>query len=237
MPAAGDLALSRGLDERRARSILPGEAVIVETWMTRDLVTVGPDTPVAEAQRLMASGAFRRLPVIEADRLCGIVVRSDLTRPPRPDWSQAAGAAQAPTVRQIMTGRVEATSPMTPLADAVAVMIQKKIDALPVVLSSGTLVGILTVSDAMRALVGTIGLGQAGARITFAGANPDTIIRFVVGKAERLHLKIQNVQVAEVGSEHHVTVGVSGRRAVDLVDAAWAAGHKVRGVVDSGSAA
>ena len=92
-------------------------------------------------------------------------------------------------------------------------------------------------ADAMRALVGTIGLGQAGARITFAGANPDAIIRFVVGKAERLHLKIQNVQVAEVGSEHHVTVGVSGRRAVDLVDAAWAAGHKVRGVVDGGRAA
>lgn len=235
MPPARDLALTSTAPASGRFGL--GHAVIVETWMNRDLVTVGPDTTVAEAEDLMAARAFRRLPVVERDRLCGIVVRSDLARAPRTDWSQAAGSTQAPVVRQVMTTRVDTTSPMTPLAEAVALMVQRKIGALPVVLSSGTLVGIFTVSDAMRALVATIGLGHAGARITFAGGNPDAIIRFVVAKAERLQLKIVSVIVAEVGNEHHVTIGVTGRRATDLIDAAWSAGHKIRGVVNSERAA
>jgi CBS domain-containing protein len=45
-----------------------------------DLVTVQPDTKLDEALRLMAQNQVRRLPVVEGDRLVGIVAQADVAR-------------------------------------------------------------------------------------------------------------------------------------------------------------
>src|SRR4051794_15734423 len=45
---------------------------------TRDLVTVSPDDPVERAVRLMREMAVRRLPVVDGDRLVGVVSLGDL---------------------------------------------------------------------------------------------------------------------------------------------------------------
>jgi len=46
--------------------------------MTERLVTVAPDTDVAMAAHLMGSRQVRRLPVVDGDRLCGMVSLKDL---------------------------------------------------------------------------------------------------------------------------------------------------------------
>lgn len=45
-----------------------------------DLVTVQPDSDLNEALRLMAQNQVRRLPVVEGDRLVGIVAQADVAR-------------------------------------------------------------------------------------------------------------------------------------------------------------
>ncbi|HEX2112516.1 MAG TPA: CBS domain-containing protein [Gaiellaceae bacterium] len=45
-----------------------------------DLVTVEPDTNLDEALRLMAQNQVRRLPVVERERLVGIVAQADVAR-------------------------------------------------------------------------------------------------------------------------------------------------------------
>ncbi len=45
-----------------------------------DLVTVQPDTELNEALQLMAQNQVRRLPVVEGDRLVGIVAQADVAR-------------------------------------------------------------------------------------------------------------------------------------------------------------
>ncbi len=45
-----------------------------------DLVTVQPDTELEEAERLMADSQVRRLPVVEGDRLVGILAQADVAR-------------------------------------------------------------------------------------------------------------------------------------------------------------
>lgn len=49
----------------------------VEDIMSGKLVTVTPDTSSKEAARLMAENQVRRLPVVEGDRLVGIVALGD----------------------------------------------------------------------------------------------------------------------------------------------------------------
>jgi CBS domain-containing protein len=52
----------------------------VSKWMTRDPLTVAPDTQVGEALDQMLSGGFRHLPVMEADTVVGVVSMRDLAR-------------------------------------------------------------------------------------------------------------------------------------------------------------
>jgi CBS domain-containing protein len=52
----------------------------VTQWMSRDPVTIGPDTTVAEALNQMLFGGFRHLPVMEEDAVVGIVSMRDLAK-------------------------------------------------------------------------------------------------------------------------------------------------------------
>ena len=52
----------------------------VSKWMTRDPMTIGPDTTVAEALNRMLFGGFRHLPVRDGDVLVGMVSMRDLAR-------------------------------------------------------------------------------------------------------------------------------------------------------------
>ena len=55
-------------------------AVKVRQAMTPDPVTVGPETAIEEVAALMADKKFHTLPVIENDRLVGVVGKEDVLR-------------------------------------------------------------------------------------------------------------------------------------------------------------
>ncbi len=50
----------------------------VANWMTEDPVTAGPDVDTEEAAGMMISGGFRHLPVVEQNRIVGMVSLRDL---------------------------------------------------------------------------------------------------------------------------------------------------------------
>ncbi|OKL54406.1 hypothetical protein BSZ39_04405 [Bowdeniella nasicola] len=50
----------------------------VDSIMTTDVTTVGPDDDVSEVRQLMIDGALRRVPVVDGERLIGIVSLGDL---------------------------------------------------------------------------------------------------------------------------------------------------------------
>jgi CBS domain-containing protein len=52
----------------------------VTQWMSRDPVTIGPETTVAEALNQMLFGGFRHLPVMDGDAVVGMVSMRDLAR-------------------------------------------------------------------------------------------------------------------------------------------------------------
>lgn len=61
-------------------------AAAISDWMTKDPVTVGPDTDSEEAAGIMATHGFRHLPVVEGNTVLGVVSLRDLiaTRIRRP---------------------------------------------------------------------------------------------------------------------------------------------------------
>ena len=51
----------------------------VSEWMTQNPITVPPDTPAKDALKTMLDGGFRHLPVIDGERIIGVVSMRDLS--------------------------------------------------------------------------------------------------------------------------------------------------------------
>ena len=49
-------------------------------WMTRNPETISPDATVEEALQRMLDGGFRHLPVMDGDRMVGMISMRDLSR-------------------------------------------------------------------------------------------------------------------------------------------------------------
>lgn len=71
------LARALELDGPSMRGFL--RSIDVGSVMSKELVTVGPDTPLAEAARLLADRRIGSLPVVDGEgRLCGLLTETDL---------------------------------------------------------------------------------------------------------------------------------------------------------------
>ena len=66
---------------RRVQSIIAGHAhTTIEEVMSKNVVTIGPDEPIGSAAELLVKHDVSRLPVIDGDRIVGIVDRDDVLK-------------------------------------------------------------------------------------------------------------------------------------------------------------
>jgi acetoin utilization protein AcuB len=132
------------------------ESIRVGDRMTRAVVTIHPDMLVTRAAALMKARRIEHLPIVDQDGcLVGMATDRDLRQAVLgPAIQQRAGAvAEAVkeiTVAEVMTYAVVTTRPATPLREAARVMHERKIGSLPVI-EDGTVVGILTERDVLKA--------------------------------------------------------------------------------------
>lgn len=74
----GALARALGYGQHAQQKVLG--MLLVKDVMTTDPITVPPDTPLAEAARIMLERKVGCLPVVEAGKLVGILTESDFVR-------------------------------------------------------------------------------------------------------------------------------------------------------------
>ena len=135
--------------------------------MKRDLVTVPPGATLEEAASLLKANRIHHLPVVEGERLLGIVTNTDLRNATLDGMFGGAdrGDSGRPvTVGEIMTREVVTLSPGDTLDDAMLILSGQRIGALPVV-EGGRLVGIVTKADILSALLSTLDIEGLGVRI------------------------------------------------------------------------
>ena len=66
---------------RRVQSIIAGHAqTTIEEVMSKNVVTIGPDEPIGSAAELLVKHDVSRLPVIDGERIVGIVDRHDVLK-------------------------------------------------------------------------------------------------------------------------------------------------------------
>ena len=130
----------------------------VKELMSKKLTTVSPNDKLDRVFFLYNFENFRHLPVLEKNKLVGIISDRDLKKilgPKRTIVEKPDGTTvQLSTrkVKNIMRRNVLTIEPEQRAADAAAIMAKKKIGALPVV-HKGKLVGIITATDILKAFV------------------------------------------------------------------------------------
>ena len=142
--------------------------------MVREVMTVHPDTDVAEAVKLLAEHDVSALPVVDGeDKLLGILSEADLmrrveigTEKRRPWWQEAVTGAgtlaeefaksHGKKVGEIMTPEVVAVSEETPLSEIATLFERKRIKRVPVT-KGGKLVGVVSRSNLIQALASVVG--------------------------------------------------------------------------------
>ncbi len=179
--------------------------LLARDWMTRRLVTLSPEASVAEALTLCRERRIRHIPILEERHLVGIVSDRDLR-----DASPALGdaerllALQEIRVGDVMTQEVSTADPRDSIENVAQEMYELKIGSLPVVaeepmvdeglaVAEEELLGIVTSSDVMRALVTLTGLPEPGCRIEVRAPNREGILAEVAGKIQDLEVDIFSV--------------------------------------------
>jgi len=123
----------------------------IEQVMTPDPATISPQSSAAEARRLLDSNVIHHLPVVEGQRLVGIVSSSDLLKLYLLD-DKLAIFEQA-TVDQIMETNLIVLDRRATLLEAVEKLSMGSFHALPIVGKKRRLVGIVTSSDLIGELL------------------------------------------------------------------------------------
>lgn len=114
--------------------------------MTRDPRCVTPETSAREAAQVMKDEDVGIVPVVEGERLIGVVTDRDLAL-----RVVADGRDSTATVRDVMSsGRIATCRPDEDLDRVMETMAKEQVRRIPIVDERGSLVGIVAQADVVR---------------------------------------------------------------------------------------
>lgn len=144
------LLKARGFNKDDFGAIHPGGKLGAALKRVKDIMRVGgddplisPATPVPDAMQAMSVGGIGAVGVLEAGKLVGLITDGDLRRRLTPEMF-------AKTARDIMTANPRTIAPDAPIADAIAIMNEKRITLLFAV-EDGKPVGVVHMHDLLAA--------------------------------------------------------------------------------------
>jgi CBS domain-containing protein len=115
-----------------------------------DVWSIDPDATVLDAIQLMSDKEVGALPVLEGEKLVGMISERDYTR----KVILKGRASKSTPVRDIMSSPVLCTNPEQPIEKCMALMTAKHVRHLPVLeTEDDQLVGIISIGDLVKAII------------------------------------------------------------------------------------
>ncbi|MBW1708767.1 MAG: CBS domain-containing protein [Deltaproteobacteria bacterium] len=131
----------------------------VQKFMNREVFTVPVTASIEEAAALIKEHDIRHLPVVEGEKLIGLVTEGEIRGAIFPAMIEDIG------VKDLMMSDPITVHPETLLEDAVRLVYRHKIGCLPVVDEDRNLKGIITVVDMLASLIELMGLLSESSRL------------------------------------------------------------------------
>lgn len=142
--------------------------MLVQGWMTTDVITVNEDTPMMKASIVMKDSKIRCLPVLDRKgKLVGIITDNDLrdaspSKATTLDMYELNYLLSTIKVRDIMTKNLVYVKPDETIEFAAILMLENKISALPVINHNSSLIGIITQTDIFKVMINITGIYAGG---------------------------------------------------------------------------
>lgn len=205
----------------------------VYSRMTKDPITITRQTTVADALELMRRNNVRRLPVMDKDKLIGIVTDRDLSEvSPSPATSLSVFEINyllakmkigdvIPKKQTVFT-----VSPDTYVEEAALIMREHKISALPV-LENEKLVGIITETNIFDAFLDILGVKEAGSRITLDVEDKPGVLADVTQIIKSAGTNIARLAVVHEDDKTYLVIRLTTFHVSPMVDLLKNAGYKV----------
>lgn len=173
----------------------------VKDFMTRKVVYVSPDTTVAHAADLMREQGLRRLPVIENDRLVGLVTEGTMAEA-QPSKATSLSIYEMnyllnkTKIRDVMIKNVVTVHPYASLEDAIYLMMTHNVGVLPVA-EDGYVSGIITDKDIFRTFLKVSGYGEEGLRLRVLTENSVGVLEKITKTISDENLNIRRTVIAD----------------------------------------
>lgn len=146
--------------------------MLIRNWMTKDVVTVTPETSMLKASKLMKEHDIRRLPVVDTQmNVVGIVSDRDIkdaspSKATTLDMHELYYLLSELKIKDIMTHNPVTIAPTDTVESVAMLMEEKGFGGLPVV-EDDKLVGIITDHDLFKVLISITGARQGGMQLAF----------------------------------------------------------------------
>ncbi len=163
--------------------------------MTRRVVTVSPEDTLKHASHLLHENRIHQLPVVVGDELIGFVSGTDIRNSTFEETTVSESGqllVKNKTIGEIMTRSVITVSPSDTIEDALALILKRRLGALPVV-DGKRLVGIITKADVLAAFRDVLRIEEPGVRIeVLLPSDPGALMK-LVRKLGELEVEIRSL--------------------------------------------
>ena len=191
----------------------------VKDFMTRKVVYISPDTTVAHAADIMREQGLHRLPVIENDKLVGLVTEGTIAEA-SPSKATSLSIYEMnyllnkTKIKGVMIRKVITVSQYASLEDAIYLMLKNKVGILPVV-DNEQVYGVITDRDIFKAFLEVSGYGEEGVRARFVTEDEVGVLEHIVRLLVEENLNISNtVNIPRKDGKVVIEVQIDGK--VDL---------------------
>jgi len=179
--------------------------MLVRDIMTKDVVTVSPDTHLIEVKKLFDDRKLKRIPVVDKGKLVGVVTRKRVEKLITPelvgsrnfwDYAYSLGAVMRTPVREVMEKDVVTARPNWTVEEALALAQSRKVGALVVVEENNKLVGIVTTNDFFYRIVNPVlGIGMPGHRIWIEDGGEARALEEIIGTINKMCVDIVTLHI------------------------------------------
>ena len=194
----------------------------VKDFMTRKVIYISPDTTIAHAADMMREQTLHRLPVIENDKLVGLVTEGTIAEA-SPSKATSLSIYEMnyllnkTKVKDVMIHDVITVSRYASLEDATYLMLKNKVGILPVV-DNEQVYGVITDRDIFKAFLEVSGYGEEGVRMRFVTENEVGVLERIIRLLVEENLNISNtVNIPRKDGKVVIEVQIDGKVNLDLL--------------------
>jgi acetoin utilization protein AcuB len=164
--------------------------------MTKNPITIQVGASIAELSTLMKENKLKKVPVLDGEKLVGIVTDKDVDRVSPSGATllsvfEISALLAKTTVKDAMTKDVVTCTPDTYIEDAAILMRQNKINAL-VVVEDEKVVGIITESDMLSSLIAMLGGNTEGNQYIIETEDVPGVLNRVGGITHDMGINMNN---------------------------------------------